>query len=69
MKPNKHKVKRLMRKIAHEHIDDCGDVNCTALVEDAADRLNFNHVGGPLDDSDHDVWTWALEVAEVVQAR
>lgn len=64
MKLNETQVKRYMRDVAPSHKDDCGDVNLTSLVEDAASALNFNNVGGPLDDPEHDVWNWAFEVSQ-----
>lgn len=64
MKLNKSRVKSHMRSIVSSHLDDCGEVNHTSLVEETADALGFKHVGGPLEEPEHDVWLWAVEVAE-----
>lgn len=41
-----------------------GEVNATGLAEGAADELDWHDC---LDDYTHEIWDWAVEVAEARQ--
>lgn len=46
-----------------DEYDDCGEANCTKLAEACAEQFEVNDEDGPLDDPQHPLWTWAIEVA------
>ena len=49
-------------RVRGEHIDACGTVELTPLVEACADAFDQAHDDGPLDDHLHWIWQVALEV-------
>lgn len=49
-------------RVRGEHIDACGEVELTPLVEACADAFDQTEEGGPLDDHLHWIWEVALEV-------
>jgi hypothetical protein len=60
-------VKRYMRGVCDRHRDDCGEINMTALAEDAASEFDQKEPGGPLDQETHWIWEAAYEVAEAAR--
>ena len=54
----KEQVKRMMRELL---ADEGGDVTGTQLAEAAAQEFEMDEV---LDDPNHPIWDWAIEVAE-----
>jgi hypothetical protein len=67
--PSKADARRVMFNALGD--GDCIDtatneVNCTALAEAAAADLDCDDV---LDDPDHPIWDWAVEVAERWEAN
>jgi hypothetical protein len=51
-------IKSALRSRAREFIDDCGELNCTLLVESVAVDLD-------IDPQENDViWDWAVEIAK-----
>lgn len=50
-------VLRWMKSVAAEHVDECGEMDCTTLAENAADEF---HADFWLDDRNH--WVWDLAV-------
>lgn len=53
-------IRAWMRAHRSEHIDECGELNCTSLVE-AWDR--DNDAGDATVDPDHIAWEIAVELA------
>jgi hypothetical protein len=58
----KSSVRSYMNSVVEDHRDPLtGEVNSTALAEDAAAAFDQNHLEGPLDDETH--WVWELALA------
>lgn len=53
-----------MRRNVTDHIDECGEVNCTLLAENCCDAFDCKDEGGPLDDETHFVWEVAAETKD-----
>ena len=52
-----------------DYIDGCGDIDMTELAEEYVRHCGLDEEGGLLDDSDHEVWGWALQAREQWEAR
>lgn len=48
---------------------DQGEINLTELTEGAANHFGIDEIGGPLDDSDHPIWEFALLVESRVSKQ
>ena len=57
-------IRSWMREHASEHVDECGEVNCTSLVE-AWDSACAS--GGDTLDPNHEAWDIAVEVANEIR--
>ncbi len=67
MKISNDKIRKFMQSIVKEHVDKLTDeVNCTTLSE--ATAYHFNHDEW-LDDSNHEVWGIAIQVAEAYKNK
>lgn len=60
-------IRRTMRSLVADCVDsDTNEVNCTQLAENTAHELNHDEW---LDDSDHILWDFAVDVAEAYERR
>lgn len=59
-------VRNWMLQHAHEHLDECGDVNTTRLAEEAAHEFEHDEW---LDIETHEVWELALDAERALHAR
>lgn len=57
-------AKTYMRNIVRFHRDKLtGEVNMTELAEHCATVFGVDHLGGPLDQTEHWIWDLAYEVS------
>lgn len=61
---NQREARNWMRKNVSNHVDQCGEVNTTALAESCCDAFDCADGGGPLDDDTHWIWDIAFDVGE-----
>lgn len=57
----KQTVYRWMQNHAHEYLDECGDINCTALAEAACKEFD-SYGPPPTYDAPEEYFEWAIEV-------
>ena len=59
---NKKNVRAWMRLNCEAFVDyETNEMNFTLLAEGAACAFEMDHIGGPLDDSNHWIWELPLE--------